>query len=114
MPKYVRKLSYVEAEKYTKGMEDGWEVLFSGNMFGYNKIFKSEENCWYFIHNNLGKNECDIEDANYEIIYEDPAPFIKTMEGNTWINEGDYILFLEDGSKHVMAKDVFEEAYELA
>ena len=114
MPKYKRIPDIIEVEIYKIGMEDGWSVDFSGNMFSYYKEFETKQECLEFIQEDKGKLECDFENIDFEVIYEEPVPFIITYNGNYDVKEGDAIIIGDKGKRlYIIKKDIFEKTYEL-
>ncbi|MEG1742251.1 MAG: hypothetical protein RR906_01600 [Acetivibrio sp.] len=85
----------IEAEvvKYelNKGLEDGFE-LFS------DVITKG-----WIVTDSLYQ----IKRANGEVV----CPYIRHRRGRTFIEVGDYIIFDEDGTKHVCGSDKIFERY---
>jgi len=106
--RYRTKPVKIEAEIYQAGMEDKFIVHFSGNMFDYDKNFKTLTEAEEFISDNMGYPLVDIEDKDLEIIYEDPQPYI----GKHRVFVGDYII--TDGNKKYPCRpDIFHAMYEL-
>ena len=102
MAKYKKKPVIVEAEPYKEGMEDGWDVLYTGNFIKYIESFKTKEECLEFIQRDKGREECDTDDMDDELIYEEPIPYIMTIKGKRYINTRmpDMIVTEEDGNRY--------------
>ncbi|MCR5676596.1 MULTISPECIES: hypothetical protein [Agathobacter] len=75
------------------GMEDGFTL--------WSEIVTAEG---YIITDNLIK----IQRPNGSIV----CPYIAHHRGRTYINEGDYIIIDDDGTKHVCGKNKVFERYE--
>jgi len=114
MLKYRRIPETIEAEIFKLGMEDGWTIEYSGNMFSYYKEFETKQECLDFIKNDKGKLDCYPEEKELEIVYEEPIPFIRTIETEYDISEGDYIIVDNKGERlRVVDKNTFKINYEL-
>lgn len=113
MAKYRKKPVIIEADVYQEGMEDGWIVYFSGNIGSYEHKFANKDLALEFIDDNMGYPEVDIDDRDYEIIYENPVPYIKTLEGKHIISYGDYIITGVKGERYPCKPDIFHITYEL-
>jgi hypothetical protein len=83
--KYRKKPVVIEAERYEKGMEDGFLLLCDNIVVGSNdpraKAFKS-------------------------------VPVIQTLEGPHQISPGDYIITGIKGERYPCKPDIFELTYE--
>jgi len=113
MPKYRRIPDIIEAKIFKLGMEDGWIIEYSG-FYSYCKEFETKQKCLDFIKNDKGKLDCRPEEKELEIVYEEPIPFIKTIETEYDISEGDYIIVDNKGERlRVVDKNTFEKTYEL-
>ena len=85
---------YADVYEYEpgKGMEDGFEPY-------HNVVMKGRS----------------VTDNLVKITREDGVmvcPYIKHRRGRTFINEGDYIIIEEDGSKHACGKDKIFKRYQ--
>lgn len=89
MKKYIRNSLQVGAEKYEpgKGMEDGFE-LFS----------KVVTNGWV-----VAEGIIRITRPDGSVV----CPFIQNRRGVVFIREGDYIIYENDGERHVCGADKF-------
>ena len=113
MPKYRRIPDIIEAKIFKLGMEDGWTIEYSG-FYSYCKEFKTKQECLEFIKNDKGKLDCYPEEKELEIVYGEPIPFIRTIETEYDISEGDYIIVDNKGERlQVVDKNTFEINYEL-
>lgn len=94
MDNYIRKSFHVKAVKYEtgKGMEDGFE-MFS----------KVVTNGWVVAD---GLVKITRPDGNIV------CPFIENRRGAAFIREGDYIIYEQDGERHVCGKDKFSSRFE--
>lgn len=86
--KYRKKPVIVEAEKYHKGLEDGFFAC------GHCPTAKFE----------VGDDDCS----------ECPSgrPYIATLEGNMVISPGDYIITGVRGERYPCKPDIFQATYE--
>lgn len=84
--KYRKKPIIIDAEPYRAGLEDGFDYGILGDE-GFMQLA-----------------EDDI--AGY------PVPFIKTLEGNHYITEGDWIITGIKGERYPIKEDIFFETYE--
>ena len=112
MAKYRKKPVEIEAEVYSEGMEDGIIVMFSGNFLNYDRVFKTMDEARTFINNDEGRLALYEIDKDLEITYEDPRPFIKTLEGNHLISDGDFIITGVKGERYPCKQDIFEMTYD--
>jgi hypothetical protein len=109
MAKYRKIPVVIEADVYKEGMEDGWRLNFSDEGNKYERFFKSKEGVERFIK--------DAKTNGYydgEILYEDPVPIIKTLEGIHKISKGDYIITGVKGERYPCKPDIFKMTYEPA
>jgi hypothetical protein len=113
MSKYRKKPLVIEAEVYCEGMEDGFIVYFSGNVLNYEYSFDNYDEAMEFITDNMGYPMVIQEDKGYEIIYENPRPYINTLEGKLFVSKGDYIITGIKSERYPIKADIFEETYEL-
>lgn len=98
----------IEAVRFAEGMEDGWRVYYWGNLFGYERNFKTKQEALDFIGQNKGLELAHYEDIEYgEMNYEDPLPLINAKI----VRIGDYIATI-NGVKHIMSEEKFESIYE--
>lgn len=51
----------------------------------------------------------DIEGVSYN---EEIIPYVRTLEGNMWVRDGDWIITGVNGEKYVCKPDIFEKTYE--
>jgi len=113
MKKYRRIPDNIQAEIFKLGMEDGWTIEYSG-FYYYCKEFETKQECLNFIKNDEGKLDCYPEERELEIVYEEPIPFIRTIETEYDVKEGDYIIVGDKGERlRVVDKNTFEMNYEL-
>jgi len=92
MAKYRKKPVVIEAEVYKEGMEDYFKYHIP--MFG-----------------TFTKQECI--DAGFTPDFEkDKIPFIKTLEGEHAVTEGDYIITGVNGERYPCKSDIFYMTYE--
>ncbi|TYS60498.1 hypothetical protein FZC76_21750 [Sutcliffiella horikoshii] len=92
MAKYRKKPIVVEAEVYVEGMEDYFKYHIP--MFGF-----------------FTKDEC--LSAGFTPDFEkDKMPFLKTLEGEHIISEGDYIITGVKGERYPCKPDIFRMTYE--
>lgn len=89
MNKYLRSALEVEAQQYEvgKGMEDGFELLSTVITKGW-----IQTEGLVRITNESGSIVC---------------PFIENRRGVIFIREGDYIIYENDGERHVCGADKF-------
>jgi hypothetical protein len=93
MAKYRKKPVIVEAELYREGFEDYFKYYIP--MFG---LFTKEE----------------CINAHFTPDFDnDKIPFIKTLEGEHVVSEGDYIITGIKGERYPCKPDIFKETYEL-
>ena len=112
MAKYKNIPVIVDAEVYHKGLEDGWELQFSGEHYDYKHSFEDIGEANYFVNNNLGQLEIRPDDKYSKIIYEEPIPFIKTLRGREYMNLTDYIITDAKNRKHSCDASTFKMTYE--
>lgn len=93
MPKYRKKPVVIDAEIYREGLEDYFKYHIS--MFGL-----------------FTKEEC-IASGFTPDFEKDKIPFIKTLEGEHMVSDGDYIVTGIKGERYPCKPDIFEETYEL-
>lgn len=83
----MKKPVLVDAVEYRYGLEDGFDDLQSA------------------IHAGL-----DVE--NYiNPLNSDQIPFIRTLEGKHYINDGDFIITGVDGERYPCKKQIFYKTY---
>jgi hypothetical protein len=94
MAKYRKKPIEIKAEIYKKGIEDGFSCIPFVSLCAW-----KDEDGYY---KQCKKCKLDIK----------KKPFIMTLEGVQYINEGDYII---TGNKNEMYPypDIFEMTYEI-
>lgn len=85
--KYRKKPIVVEAERYSPGMEDGFECPAAFCPWD------GLSGC---------KNQCG-----------EGKPFIRTLEGKLLISHGDYIITGVKGERYPCKPDIFLETYEI-
>ena len=97
MTKYRQKPVVIEAEQYTLCMEDGFSCI----PFVMTCKFKStnKHGMYFQCH------ECTLDIPK--------KPFISSLEGNMYIDDGDWIITCENGVRYPIKADIFEETYEL-
>ena len=93
MTKYRKKPVVIEAELYKEGMEDGFSCI----PFVMTCEFKS--NGMHFQC-----HECTLDIKK--------KPFIASLEGNMYIDDGDWIITGIQGERYPIKHDSFEETYE--
>ncbi len=117
MVKYKKKIpNTIEAEQYKPGMEDGWVVNFTTNLFDYTEIFKEKNEALNFIKNNKSINIDDREKST--IIFEDPKAYIALFGYSNnypcfiekcYVNIGDFIV---KDLRQIYSPDEFYFIYE--
>ncbi|MDT8717770.1 hypothetical protein IAI10_13965 [Clostridium sp. 19966] len=90
MSKYIKKAIAIEAEEYKFGLEDGFDEIESAIKAGLNT------------------------DTYVSPISPNKIPFIVTLEGKHYINDGDYIITGVDGERYPCKKEIFLRTYTLA
>lgn len=95
--KYRKKPVVVEAEEYKMGLEDGFCLQ-------------------QYLPDNVDTNGL-VSFADFEVScllnhYDTMYPYIKTLEGNHYISEGDYIITGVKGERYPCKKDIFEMTYD--
>jgi len=90
--KFRKKPVLVEAEQYKPGMEDGF--VYDIPMFGM-----------------FAKEEC-INSGFTPDFDKDKIPYIKTLEGNHQISEGDWIITGVKKERYPIKNDIFLLTYE--
>lgn len=90
MSKYVKKPILIEAEQYRCGLEDGFDEVDAAVKAGLNV------------------------DTYISPVSPDKVPFIVTLEGKHYINEGDYIITGVDGERYPCKREIFLRTYTLA
>jgi hypothetical protein len=94
MAKYRKKPVVIEAEIYKEGLEDGFSCIPFTTLCSCvdeNGFYKQCKNCTLSIPK---------------------KPYIETLEGNYYINKGDYIITGVKGERYPCKPDIFEETYE--
>lgn len=94
MARYRKKPIEIEAEIYKKGLEDGFSCIPFVNLCAWKDEKGNYKQC--------KKCKLDIK----------KKPFIKTLEGDHYINEGDYIITGIQGERYPCKPDIFEQTYE--
>jgi len=95
MPEYRKKPVEIEAEQYKEGMEDGFSCI----PFVMTCEFKQ----------NTGKFfQCHVCKLNIP-----KKPYIASLEGNMYIDEGDWIITGIQGERYPIKNYIFEETYEM-
>lgn len=99
--KYRKIPVEVEADIYKLGMEDGF--CFEN----YITPDKVEHLVWFPLHIAEPNNVLDK-------IYQNKRcyPYIKTLEGNRFITDGDYIITGIKGERYPCKANIFKETYE--
>lgn len=95
MSKFRKKPIVIEAEVYSRGMEDGWE--YEDQLPG-----DSELPMGMFKVSRLTDETIGVR------VY----PYISTLEGRHYISEGDYIITGVNGERYPCKPDIFEKTYE--
>ena len=88
MAKYRKIPVIIIAKPYTKGLEDGFECVVGGR-------------CPASMWHGCIREKCD----NYK-------PYIKTLEGNMYIEPTDMIITGVKGERYPCKKDIFDMTYE--
>jgi hypothetical protein len=102
MSKYRKKPVVIEAEVYKNGMEDGFIYELRFYKTGETKT-SSVLNELIPIAKEYGLTTDDI------FVY----PYIQTLEGKMYINDGDYIITGIKNERYPCKPDIFEATYEL-
>ncbi|MCT4542169.1 MAG: hypothetical protein N4A63_01360 [Vallitalea sp.] len=89
MPLYIKKALPIEAKEYSLGLEDGFDDI--------------EEAC---------KNGLDTKYYK-STISSHKVPYILTLEGKHYINEGDFIITGVDGERYPCKREIFLKTYTL-
>ncbi len=110
--KFQRIPEIIDAEEYKEGMEDGWIVFFSGNMFDYEEHFDNKDYAQEFIEDNMGYPLVDTEDKDHEIIYEEPCAYIKICGEARQVWQGCFIVTNANGDRAVYHSDDFYRFFE--
>jgi len=95
MTKYRTKPVVIEAELYTEGMEDGFSCI----PFVMTCAFKQNTGKYFQCH------VCKLKIPK--------KPYIASLEGNMYIDGGDWIITEIKGERYPIKPDIFEETYEL-
>ncbi|HBF2708922.1 TPA: hypothetical protein KO123_002315 [Clostridioides difficile] len=85
--KYRKKPIIIDAKPYKEGLEDGFKCI--------------RDNC---IYKNQQLNKC----SGCKLY----KPYIKTLEGDHYILETDFIITGVKGERYPCKKDIFEMTYE--
>lgn len=98
MAKYRKKPVVIEAEPYREGLEDGFDCEC--------KLIKDD--CSYIYDDGVGiPYNCPTSCEHYK-------PYIKTLEGNMYIEPTDMIITGVKGERYPCKKDIFDMTYEKA
>lgn len=92
MVKYRKKPVVIDAEVYREGLEDYFKYHIA--MFGL-----------------FTKEEC-IKSGFTPDFEKDKIPFIKTLEGEQMVSQGDYIITDVKGERYPCKPAIFEQIYE--
>lgn len=90
MKRYRKKPCEIDAELYTKGMEDGFDERWRN---------KDDPNSTFGI---------PISDDDEAVM----IPYIDSLEGHRLITNGDYIITGIKGERYPCKPDIFEQTYE--
>jgi hypothetical protein len=91
MAKYRKKPVVIEAQVFKKGMEDGIRFRHQLSDFAKKKLKGFE-----------------MSDPHGTTVY----PYIDTLEGQLFIEPGDYIITGIQGERYPCKPDIFEKTYE--
>ena len=94
--KYRKKPVEIDAEVYHPGLEDGFSCI----PLAFECLRKNKN----------GKYK-DCDTCDYET---EKLPFIKSLEGNMYISEGDWIITGVKGERYPCKPDIFDLTYEPA
>lgn len=104
----------VKAEKYRRGMEDGWLLYYSYENYSYD--IDSINNLMLFRSlsalEQRKKEMAESQDENNPIIFEEPVPVIKTIHGIRRVLKDDYVVVFDNNIKMVLDKNTFHILFE--
>jgi len=89
MAKYIKKPVAIEADVYSLGMEDGLATIGEAIIRGWRQEGYKHPECAKFMG----------------------VPYIKTLEGDHFISEGDYIIIGVQGERYPCKPDIFNKTY---
>jgi len=113
--KYRKRPIVIEANVYSAGMEDGFAIMHDGTSFqdGMDRVAHS-----------MSADDAEYTTMNFSLLElrgaakSDPEyldelkPYINTLEGRHFINDGDYIIQGVQGELYPCKPDIFHAAYE--